>query len=235
MAGGGGSWKVAYADFVTAMMAFFLVMWLASQEEKIKEAVQRTFENPFRPMTLQSTGIIPNEDIILMRSELHGAFDDSSLMELEFLRRVHKDLTEAMQKEISEEDNPVLIDMSHEGLRIQLFNNARKPIFQPNSTELTDYGDFVLNTLTWQIIRHKNFYVEIRGHCVERSSDDPKVDYWQLSSDRANSARKKMVFFELPDRQIREVSGYGTSQLLPGTSADDSRNDRIEILIIPEI
>ena len=66
MAGGGGSWKVAYADFVTAMMAFFLVMWLASQEEKIKEAVQRTFENPFRPMTLQSTGIIPNEDIILM-------------------------------------------------------------------------------------------------------------------------------------------------------------------------
>ena len=64
MAGSGGSWKVAYADFVTAMMAFFLVMWLASQEEKIKEAIQRTFENPFRPMTLQSTGIIPNEDIL---------------------------------------------------------------------------------------------------------------------------------------------------------------------------
>jgi chemotaxis protein MotB len=235
MGGGGGSWKVAYADFVTAMMAFFLVMWLASQEEKIKEAVQRTFENPFRPMTLQSTGIIPNEDIILMRSELSGAFDDASLMELQFLRKLHRNLTEAMKKEMSEEDTPVLIDMSHEGLRIQLFNKARRPFFERNTAALTDYGNFVLNTLTWQVMRDSSFHVEIRGHCVEDPSSDGEIDYWQLSSDRANEARRKMEEFELPAKQIREVSGFGTSQPMSGIPADDQRNDRIEILIVPTI
>lgn len=234
MAGSGGSWKVAYADFVTAMMAFFLVMWLASQEEKIKEAIQRTFENPFRPMTLQSTGIIPNEDIILMRSEINGAFDESSLMELEFLRRIHRDLTEAMQKELSQEDSPVIIDMSHEGLRIQLFNESKRPFFENNSTKLTQYGHFVLNTLTWQIRRHKAFHVEIKGHCVTNPASSEKIDYWQLSTDRANEARRTMLYFELPENQIRQVAGYGDSQPMDGSELNDPKNDRIEILIKPE-
>lgn len=233
MGGGGGSWKVAYADFVTAMMAFFLVMWLASQEEKIKEAVQRTFENPFRSLTMQSTGIIPNEDIILMQSELNGAFDDSSLMELEFLRRIHRDLTEAMQKEISEEDSPVIIDMSHEGLRIQLFNRAESPFFGKNSTSLTEYGRYVLNTLTWQIRRHEAFKVEIQGHSVKYADDNGQTDYWQLSTDRANEARRVMEYYELPEDQINEVTGYGTTQPMDGAVESDPRNDRIEILIKP--
>jgi len=58
----GGSWKVAYADFVTAMMALFLTLWLTSQDEKIKEAVQRSFTNPFSSLTKESTGIIPQKD-----------------------------------------------------------------------------------------------------------------------------------------------------------------------------
>ena len=235
MGGGGGSWKVAYADFVTAMMAFFLVMWLASQEEKIKEAIQRTFENPFRPMTLQSTGIIPNEEVLLMRSELNGAFDSASVMELDFLRKLHKNITEAMQNEMAQEDSPVILDMSHEGLRIQLFNKARKPFFTTNSAELTSYGEFVLNTLTWQIMREKSFLVEIRGHCVDSPNLDGEVDFWQLSTDRANASRRRMVEYELPESQIREVSGFGVSQPLPGYSNDDPRNDRIEIMIIPTI
>ena len=59
----GGAWKVAYADFVTAMMALFLVLWLTSQDEKIKEAVERSFKNPFATVTKQSTGIVPNNNM----------------------------------------------------------------------------------------------------------------------------------------------------------------------------
>ncbi len=234
MGGGGGSWKVAYADFVTAMMAFFLVMWLASQDQRIKEAIQRTFENPFRPLTLQSTGIIPNEDILLMQSDINGSFDDASLMELEFLRRIHRDLTEAMQKELADEDSPVVIDMSHKGLRIQLFNKSESPFFEKNSTDLTKYGKYVLNTVTWQIRRHDSFMVEIHGHCVN-DSEFSNVDFWQLSTDRANEARRIMEYFELPYDQINEVAGFGVTRPMNGLSKDDVLNDRIEILIKPKI
>jgi len=58
----GGAWKVAYADFVTAMMALFLVLWLTSQDQKIKEAIERSFKNPFSSLTKDSTGLIPNKD-----------------------------------------------------------------------------------------------------------------------------------------------------------------------------
>ncbi len=61
--GHGGSWKVAYADFVTAMMALFLCLWLTSQDQKIKEAVERAFRNPFSSVTKESVGIIPNKDV----------------------------------------------------------------------------------------------------------------------------------------------------------------------------
>ena len=83
----GGAWKVAYADFVTAMMALFLVLWLTSQDEKIKEAVERSFKNPFSSLTKDSTGLIPSKDSAAVRSA-KGNFDSASAVELNMLRRI---------------------------------------------------------------------------------------------------------------------------------------------------
>src|SRR5262245_29575806 len=95
----GGAWKVAYADFVTAMMALFLVLWLTSQDEKIKEAVQRSFTNPFASLTKESVGIIPNKDAKPIASSKSGNFDSSSAVELAMLRRLSEDLIKALQKD----------------------------------------------------------------------------------------------------------------------------------------
>src|SRR5947208_4191576 len=83
----GGAWKVAYADFVTAMMALFLVLWLSSQDQKIKEAVQRSFRNPFASLTKESTGIVPNKDSQAVKAS-SGNFDSASAIELNMLRKL---------------------------------------------------------------------------------------------------------------------------------------------------
>src|SRR4249919_2578348 len=91
----GGAWKVAYADFVTAMMALFLVLWLTSQDQRIKEAVERSFKNPFTSVTKESTGVIPNKDSQAVKSN-NGNFDSASAIELNMLRKLAMDLVKTL-------------------------------------------------------------------------------------------------------------------------------------------
>lgn len=80
----GGAWKVAYADFTTAMMALFIVLWLTSQDQRIKDAVARAFRNPFSSVTKDSVGIIPNKDTQAVRAQ-SGNFDSASAIEVDDL------------------------------------------------------------------------------------------------------------------------------------------------------
>src|SRR3954471_8350942 len=90
----GGAWKVAYADFVTAMMALFMVLWLTAQDTKIKEAVERAFRNPFSAVNKESTGIIPNPDKnASAQNKMQGNFESPTAVEMEMLRHVTEDLT----------------------------------------------------------------------------------------------------------------------------------------------
>src|SRR3982750_4527428 len=93
----GGAWKVAYADFVTAMMALFLVLWLTSQDERIKEAVERSFKNPFSTVTKESTGIVPNKDTQAVKSK-DGNFDSASVVELTMLRQIAQEVLKTLQE-----------------------------------------------------------------------------------------------------------------------------------------
>src|SRR6266700_2904219 len=94
----GGAWKVAYADFVTAMMALFMVLWLTAQDTKIKEAIERAFRNPFSAVTKESVGIIPNKDVTASAKQ-QGNFQSVSAVEMETMRRISEDLAKILQKE----------------------------------------------------------------------------------------------------------------------------------------
>src|SRR5579871_5562107 len=115
----GGAWKVAYADFVTAMMALFMVLWLTSQDQKIKEAVQRSFRNPFSSVTKESAGIIPNKEMQAIKSS-SGNFDSASAVELNMLRRLNQDLLKTLQNAENEEENPVKLELTPDGLYINV-------------------------------------------------------------------------------------------------------------------
>ena len=228
----GGAWKVAYADFVTAMMALFLVLWLTSQDEKIKEAVERSFKNPFASLTKDSTGLIPNKESQAYRSE-SGNFDSASAVELNMLRKISEDLLKAFQQDQEEEESPVKLEMTPEGLRINVFDRARRPIFGPNDHDFTEYGKWVFSTLAWQVSRYpRHFLMELEGHT--ESGHPPKSEIygpWELTTDRANSARRLLLTHGVKKSQVRKVAGFADTKPLGEVDIADERNRRVTLLL----
>jgi chemotaxis protein MotB len=225
----GGSWKVAYADFVTAMMALFLCLWLTSQDVKIKEAVERAFRNPFSNVTKESVGIIPNNDHSATYQQ-QGHFQSVSAVEMETMRHLSDDLSRLLKQ--NEDVTSVRIDLTPEGLNINIFDRAQKPIFHPNTPIFTDYGSWVFSTLAWEISRYTTFHIEIEGH-TEAKAEGRSVTHgkWELSTDRANMARRVIVDNGVADKQIFKVSGFGDTSPMAGYEPDDEINRRVTVLL----
>jgi len=228
----GGAWKVAYADFVTAMMALFLVLWLTSQDEKIKEAVERSFKNPFSSLTKDSTGLIPSKDSSAVRSA-KGNFDSASAVELNMLRRISDDLMKAFQQGQDQEDHPVKLEMTPEGLRVNVFDRGQKPIFGADSAEFTKYGEWLFSTLAWQVSRYPKFFLmELEGHTeAGRAPKNPTYGAWELTADRANSARRMLEEHGVKSAQVRKVAGFADTRPMPETDGADELNRRVTILL----
>ena len=228
----GGAWKVAYADFVTAMMALFMVLWLTSQDQRIKEAVQRAFRNPFSSLTKDSVGVIPSKDTQTVKSS-SGNYDSSSAVELTMLRRLNQDLLKSLQsQEDDKSDNSVKLEMTPEGLSINVFDRSHKPIFEPQSVKFTPYGDWVFSTLAWEISRYNNLSVELEGH-TESGHAALRPDYgdWEISADRANAVRRKLLEHGVTSNQVRKVAGYGATVPMPNVDMSDESNRRVTVLL----
>jgi len=229
----GGAWKVAYADFITAMMALFLVLWLTSQDSKIKEAVERSFRNPFATLTKESTGLIPNKDSQAVKSS-QGNFDSSSAVELNMLRRIAEDFMKNLTSNPDQpEESPAHLEILPDGLRISIYDRARRPVFESDSAQFTPFGNWVFSTLAWQVARYTNtFQVELEGH-TEQGHHPPRPDYgnWEISADRANTARRKLLDHGVTEKQIRKVAGFADTQPMPDRPATDETNRRVAVLL----
>ncbi len=228
----GGAWKVAYADFVTAMMALFLVLWLTAQDEKIKEAIERAFKNPFSSVTKESVGIISAKDKTQAVSTEKGNFDSASAIELTMLRRLNQDLMKIIETEENQLNNSVKMELTPEGLRVSIFDRTQKPIFEGDTTTLTPHGKFVLQTLSWVIARYDTFLTEVEGH-TEHGMKPRSDEYtaWELSADRANVARRALIDYGVKDYQIRKVAGFADTMPLPNFEPSDEINRRVTILL----
>ncbi len=225
----GGAWKVAYADFVTAMMALFLVLWLTAQDEKVKAAIERSFRNPFASLVPASPGILQNKDPQKVESS-KGTSDAASTVELNFLRKV----SEELKLDMNELDNSdtMKMEMTSDGIRISLFDRARRPVFKKDSSDLTVYGEWVLSTVAWGIARFKEFAVELEGHSEARGPVDlGELDLWELTSGRANVARKKLLNHGVRIDQVRKVAGYSDTQPVSGLAPDDESNRRVTVML----
>ena len=224
-----GSWKVAYADFVTAMMALFLCLWLTSQDQKIKDAVERAFRNPFSSVTKESVGIIPSADANATFQQ-QGHFQSVSAVEMETMRHLSDDLSRLLKQ--NENVTSVKIDLTPEGLNINIFDRSHKPIFNPGTSTFTDYGSWVFSTLAWEIARYTTFRIELEGHTesnAENGSD--RHDEWDLSTDRANAARRILVDNGVLDEQISKISGFADTVPMPGYLPTDEINRRVTVLL----
>jgi chemotaxis protein MotB len=228
----GGSWKVAYADFTTAMMALFLVLWLTSQDSKIKEAVERAFRNPFASITKESVGIIPSQEIHAVRN-LSGNFDSASSVELNMLRRLNEDLLKSLRTEFDDPETPsVELELTPDGLRVTVFDRSQRPIFEPQSIRFTPYGHWVFATLAWELARYRSFTIDLEGH-TESGWAPLQPDYgdWEISADRANAARRKLLDHGVNRDRIRKVAGFADTLPMPKFAPDDESNRRVNVLL----
>lgn len=242
----GGAWKVAYADFVTAMMALFLVLWITAQDTKIKEAVERAFRNPFPaigPPT--SSGIMPPEKTPSMATE-RGNFQFSSVVELNALRRIHQDLRQSLPSN-EETAESLKLDLRADGISINVFDKTKKPVFKPDSFEFTEYGNWVFSTLSWVVAKYTNCSVQLEGHTERKppqsaangASTAKGTNYgpWELTADRANAARRKFELHGVLPMQIGKVSGYADTIPMPSPDVEtiikpeDEINRRVTVLL----
>ena len=226
----GGSWKVAYADFVTTMMALFLCLWLTSQDQKIKDAVERAFRNPFSSVTKESVGIIPNKDASSTFRQ-QGRFSSISAIEIEAMHHLSEDLSKLFKDQEAAQTS-VKIDVTSEGLSINVFDRSQRPIFTPGSAVFTDYGSWVFSTLAWEIARYTHFRIELEGHTeTEPAAAEEALRKWDLSTERANAARRKISEGGVGDAQICKVSGFADTVPMPDTAATNEVNRRVTVLV----
>jgi chemotaxis protein MotB len=226
----GGSWKVAYADFTTAMMALFLCLWLTAQDTKIKDAVERAFRNPFSAVNKEFTGIIPNQDASA-QTRAEGKFTSVSALEVEMLRHITEDLAKMLQ-DTDESQNNIKLELTAEGLRINVFDRSHKPIFEPDSDIFTSYGAWVFSTLAWEISRYQTFRIELEGHTEAGLQTGPdSQNKWELSADRANAARRKLIQSGVLSSQVFRVSGFADTQPMPELPPTSEVNRRVTVLL----
>jgi chemotaxis protein MotB len=208
----------------------FLCLWLTSQDQKIKDAVERAFRNPFSSVTKESVGIIPNKEATSTFRQ-QGRFSSISAIEIEAMHHLSEDLAKLFKNQDAGQ-TAVKIDVLNDGLSINVFDRSQKPIFNPGTDAFTDYGAWVFNTLAWEIARYTHFRIELEGHTettVESAGEG--AHKWELSTERANAARRKITDGGVTNSQICKVSGFADTVPMADTTPTDEVNRRVTVLV----
>jgi chemotaxis protein MotB len=217
----GGAWKVAYADFVTAMMALFIVLWLMSQSEQVKKAVAGYFNDP------KGTGSMLGTE---MSGTGSGKASDANRQKLEELK---KKLEEEIQskKELQRLAKQIEITITPEGLRIELVEGKDGTFYQSGSPQLSSSGQELMGLLGGELKTLPNDLL-IEGHTdATQYSTDANYSNWELSADRANSARRLLQQDGVRSNQVTQVRGYADQFLRVKNNPYDPSNRRVSILV----
>jgi chemotaxis protein MotB len=250
----GGAWKLAYADFVTAMMAFFLLMWLlGSTDETTRKGIAEFFADPYkvsmsggksaaeRTSMIEGGGtdLISNEDgqvrngTTIADEEIEKKAEEIEKSKLETLKDKIQDKLD-QTPELNEFKDQIKLEITPEGLRILLVDDQNRPMFQLASAQTAQHVRVILRALA-PVINELPNKVSLNGHTDGRPFPVNQKGYtnWELSSDRANAARYELVEGGLSESKVLRVIGMSSS--VPYNSATDPLdpiNRRISILVM---
>jgi chemotaxis protein MotB len=215
----GGAWKVAYADFVTAMMSLFIVLWLLSSSKPVQEAVGGYFRDPSG--TAEKKG-----------SSLAGAGENFTLTKDDMPKL--KDQLEQKIREMSDFEklkSHIEMTVTSEGLRIELMESASGTFFDSGSPKLNADGRELLITLAQELSKLPN-KLSIEGH-TDSKPYAPSANYgnWELSTDRANAARRLMQANGVGAAQVTQVRGFADQNLRKTDNPLDPSNRRISLIV----
>jgi chemotaxis protein MotB len=236
----GGAWKVAYADFVTAMMAFFLVMWLTAQKQEVKASIAGYFRDPGVFDYQKSQGILPGgkpgvepEQAAVVPVPVPVPTPATLEKERQLLadaaNHIRQELLQV--KEFATLRDQVEITVTAEGLRIELVERSGSSFFDSGSAVLSGETDRILTVIAHEVGKLSNDIV-VEGHTDSHQyANGEHYGNWELSVDRSNAARRVMEHSGLRSGQLRGVRGFADTQLHFPTKPLDARNRRVSIVV----
>ena len=213
----GGAWKVAYADFVTAMMAFFMVMWLVGSSDDVKESVAGYFNDPSGSGKEMGSGM--------------GGSGQSVTLNQTNMDKLKESLQSAMQEMPEQLKDQVKMTVTSEGLRVELMETEKGMFFDSGSPDPSKNGQDVLAKLAQQLSTMENT-VMIEGHTDSRPIKGRNgYSNWELSGDRANAARRFMQESGLRPDQVKQVRGFADQALMKKDDPSAANNRRVSIIV----
>lgn len=255
----GGSWKIAYADFVTAMMAFFLLMWLVASLNKAQKAgIADYFKQPLKESLFggkqMDTGTIATNgggaDLKSTDGQQSNAVQtvkeanvtagknlvDSNKDELKKLEQLKSEINISMEKDpsLSGLKKQLLMDVVSDGLRIQLIDNQNKPMFDVGSDKISPDVEPILANIA-KLLNSVSNKITIQGHTDAHPYQNPdELEYtnWELSTQRANAARRALVKAGMDENKVMTVSGFSSTVLLDKSNPLNPENRRISIIVM---
>jgi chemotaxis protein MotB len=261
----GGAWKVAYADFVTAMMAFFLLLWLLGVTTDNQKAQIAAYFSPSDPRVADSvsgsggvmggTTVSPDGALTSDNTNISAPADpaagvgredgeDSDKKAAEEMDRLDKKAFEETEEKIRQaiDENPelkalsqnLLIDMTPEGLRIQIVDQQGKPMFETGSARPLPEAEKLLTLIT-DTVKDMPNKISVRGHTDSKPfGKDVSYGNWELSADRANTSRRIMLRAGLDIARIENVQGKADREPLVLADPENARNRRISIILLKQ-
>ena len=231
----GGAWKVAYADFVTAMMAFFMVMWLTAQNGGVKQAIAGYFRDPGVFDYEHSKGMTPGGETGVEPGQAPRASPPTDAA-LAAEQRALRDAADTIKNDLMKAPefaglrDQIEFTLTAEGLRIELVDRSGSSFFDSGSSALRGESASILAVISREVGKLSNDLV-IEGHTDSRQyATAANFGNWELSADRANAARRVMEADGLREGQVRAVRGFADRQLHV-TDRLDPRNRRVSIVV----
>ncbi len=254
----GGAWKIAYADFVTAMMAFFLLMWLLGSTSKAqREGISEYFKTPLKvvlmgpavggadsPMKGGGRDITKKQGQVKPVDGPKGKekkvdVEDAKLAlkkaETAKFEELKQKIEQAIESkpELQQYKNQLLLDITSEGLRVQIIDEQNRPMFNSGNAQMQPYAKEILRQIG-QMLNDVPNRISISGHtdATPYSSGEKSYSNWELSSDRANASRRELVAGGMNEEKLMRVVGLSSATLLDKENPFNPTNRRISLIIM---
>lgn len=222
----GGAWKVAYADFVTAMMAFFLLMWLISA---LKPQTKAAIASYFREGSTLTRGgpPTPDTDIPPAAPEDKPDVGDGMAEAME----LQQDIEEIIESKLSDLKDQIIVELANGNVRVEIVDKERNPLFMVGSSSLNENAKKIIRELTKAVVDVPNKVI-IEGHTDSLNFAGSKYTNWELSTERASAARQVLENSGMGQDRIVMVAGYASNIPLIKNDPSNPANRRISIVIL---
>ncbi len=256
----GGAWKIAYADFVTAMMAFFLLMWLLGSTSKPQlEGISQYFRTPLNVALMGGSSVGASDTLIkggggkdMTKKQgqvkpVDGPNGKKKVVEIDdmkkALEKAEKVKLEELKKKIEKaiEDSPtlskfksqLLLDITTEGLRVQIVDDQNRPMFNSSKAEMQPYAQVILKQIG-EMLNGVTNKISLSGHTDATPYPNGEKSYsnWELSADRANASRRELIAGGMDETKLLRVVGLSSASLFDKENPFNANNRRISIIIM---